>query len=95
VDRKVTEIDWNTGSSGAAGTWIYTGYIYDAGGNTMAIYNLELDGTEQVFTLQEQLVYGTGRLGILNRDKEIARYNTSTYRRVAKFRKKQIRIFER
>jgi hypothetical protein len=65
VDRKVTEIDWNTGNPGAAGTWIYTGYIYDAGGNTMAIYNFEREGTEQVLTLKEQLIYGAGRLGIV------------------------------
>src|SRR5690606_21950291 len=57
--------------------WIFTYYTFDAGGNVMAVYNkvntLDVDVLTEFYTLQEQNIYGSSRIGLVQNDFFVAR----------------------
>ncbi len=55
---------------GDATTWTTTFYMRDAQGNVMSTY----DKTGTAFTLKEQMLYGSSRLGTLTRDIDLVTY---------------------
>ncbi|MCT4579994.1 MAG: hypothetical protein N4A35_01140 [Flavobacteriales bacterium] len=67
--------------------WVYSHYVLDASGNTMAVYEEEFsDWTSQneyvsLTTLKEQMLYGSSRLGVQNVNKVIygARFSDPCY----------------
>jgi RHS repeat-associated protein len=66
-----------SGSPGSATKWEYTYYMYDAGGNAMALYDYTVFKKDEL-KLLEQNIYGAGRLGLIQRDKIIATYSPIT-----------------
>lgn len=77
---KIT-IPTSNGNPATEGSWIYTYYAYDAGGNLMAVYDLDVtegvfpNGDIHEFTQSEAHLYGAGRLGVHNVDKLLATYD--------------------
>ena len=67
--------------------WVYSHYVLDASGNTMAVYEEKFsDWTSQneyvsLTTLKEQMLYGSSRLGVQNVNKVIygARFSDPCY----------------
>ncbi|MFT6783879.1 MAG: RHS repeat-associated protein, partial [Saprospiraceae bacterium] len=59
--------------------WTYTYYTYDAGGNVMAVYELDKkSGNSQfIFTEKEAHIYGASRLGLHKVDKILATYDVA------------------
>jgi RHS repeat-associated protein len=60
--------------------WIYTYYSYDANGQVMAVYDCKLDGTNATLnqaTLKEQHLYGSQRLGMVNKNTLLYQSNTA------------------
>ena len=51
--------------------WIYTYYILDAKGNTLAAYEKKFEGGELKIRLKEQYTYGSKRLGSVQRDLDV------------------------
>ncbi len=52
-----------------AGTWVYTYYSYDAGGNLMAVYESALTAPGKVTKLKEQYLYSGSRAGVYHSNK--------------------------
>jgi RHS repeat-associated protein len=60
--------------------WIYTYYSYDANGQVMAVYDCKLDATNATLnqaTLKEQHLYGSQRLGMVNKNTLLYQSNTA------------------
>ena len=60
--------------------WIYTYYSYDANGQVMAVYGCKLDATNasnNQATLKEQHLYGSQRLGMVNKNTLLYQSNTA------------------
>ena len=60
--------------------WIYTYYSYDANGQVMAVYDCKLDATNAALnkaTLKEQHLYGSQRLGMVNKNTLLYQSNTA------------------
>jgi RHS repeat-associated protein len=50
--------------------WIYTYYSYDANGQVMATYDVRMN-TVNTATLDEQMIYGASRLGVVSAQKQV------------------------
>jgi RHS repeat-associated protein len=48
--------------------WKYYYYAYDANGQVMALYEVQMSSTENTATLSEQHIYGASRLGMVKQD---------------------------
>jgi RHS repeat-associated protein len=48
--------------------WKYYYYSYDANGQVMALYEVQLSNTQNTATLSEQHIYGASRLGMVKQD---------------------------
>jgi RHS repeat-associated protein len=60
--------------------WKYTYYSYDANGQVMAVYECKLDATNATLnkaTLKEQHLYGSQRLGMVNKNTLLYQSNTA------------------
>jgi len=53
--------------------WTITYYSLDVQGNTLAVYELANNGSKDVMMLKEQYIYGSKRLGIINRNLDVSK----------------------
>ena len=62
---KIEKTKSSPGFYAPAEEWNYTYYTYDANGQTMAVYDLEISETNNQARMEEHHLYGASRLGML------------------------------
>jgi len=71
IEKNVT--GGNPVEQSAGYSWIYTYYAYDANGQVMATYNVTMNSaaSTQLAKVDEQMLYGAGRLGMIQEDRQV------------------------